>query len=162
MSEESTSEARPKKSKKGLIVAIATVVLLGGGAAGAWVVMGGKDGGAEGKAAAEQKLPPQFVSLDPPFVVNFQPGSSARFLQIAVQVMTREEAMVRQLEHLAPIIRNDLLMLFGNKQVAEVSTPEGKEALRAATLDAVRGVVVAENGRAEAVEAVYFTSFVMQ
>lgn len=162
MAEQVAGDATPKKSRKGLIVAITAVVLLGGGGAGAWMTLAGKDGDPEKKAEAEQKLPPQFVELDPPFVVNFRPGSSARFLQVAVQLMTRDPAMVHQLEHLAPILRNDLLMLYGNKQVEEVSTPEGKEALRAATLEAVRKVVKAENGDANAVEAVYFTSFVMQ
>ena len=60
------------------------------------------------------------------------------------------------------LLQHDLLLLFGNKQVAEVATPEGKEALRTATLDAVRKVVASEGGDPEALEAVYFTSFVMQ
>src|SRR5690606_10045133 len=123
---------------------------------------GNKADSGEGQQVAEAKLPPQFVELDPPFVVNFQPGSSARFLQVAVQVMTRDPQMVTKLEHLAPIIRNDLLLLFGNKQVADVASPEGKEALRSATLEAVRKVVADEDGKPEALEAVYFTSFVMQ
>jgi flagellar FliL protein len=161
MAEQVAGDVTPKKSRKGLIVAITAVVLLGGGT-GAWVTLVGKDGDTEKKAEVEQKLPPQFVELDPPFVVNFRPGSSARFLQVAVQLMTRDPAMVHQLEYLAPILRNDLLMLYGDKQVEEVSTPEGKEALRAATLEAVRKVVKAENGDPNAVEAVYFTSFVMQ
>ncbi len=161
MSETDDSDETPRKSNKGLIVAISSVVLLGAAAAGAWMAFGGKDGDG-GRTQVVQKAPPQFLALEPPFVVNFQQGSSARFLQVAVQVMTRDEATLRQLEHLAPILRNDLLMLFGNKQVAEVSSPEGKEALRTATLDAVRRVVADENGKPDAVEAVYFTSFVMQ
>src|SRR5690606_24901115 len=116
----------------------------------------------DGDTSAVARLPPRFVELDPPFVVNFHPGSSARFLQVAVQVMTRDPQTVAKLEDLAPIIRNDLLLLFGNKQVAEVSSPEGKEALRTATLEAVRKVVADEDGKPETLEAVYFTSFVMQ
>jgi flagellar FliL protein len=183
--------AKPPKSKKLLIIIIAAVVLLGGGGAGAWFFMQGSadesaeegaDEGAEeeGKTAkndkgkksekgkkgkkkeAEVKLPAQFVGLDPPFVVNFEPGASARFLQITVQLMTRELHMKEFLEANNPIIRNDLLLLFGNKQVDEVSTQEGKEALRAAALEAIRKIVKDEGGEPEAIEAVYFTSFVMQ
>ena len=162
MSDPNAGEESPKKSRKGLMLVIAAVVVLGG-AAGGWFVFAGNGGEkAEAKPVEEVKLPPQFVALDPPFVVNFQPGSSARFLQVAVQVMTRDAQMVAQLEHLSPVIRNDLLMLFGNKQVAEVSTPEGKEGLRSATLEAVRRIVAEEHGKPDAVEAVYFTSFVMQ
>jgi flagellar FliL protein len=165
---ESAPPAQPKKSKKGLIIAIAGILVLGGGG-GAYFAFGGKSGEAQAKDAKkeekhepEAKLPAQFVELDPPFVANFQPGSQARFLQVSVQLMTRDTEVARQLEHLKPILRNDLLLLFGNQQVAEVATPEGKEALRAATLAAVRKVVASEGGKGEALEAVYFTSFVMQ
>lgn len=163
MSEEATAaEGAAPRSKKGLILIGAALVLAGGGA-GAWFMLGGKDEGtAEQAAVQEVKLPAQFVALDPPFVVNFQPGASARFLQVAVQLMTRDPALAASIGHLTPIIRNDLLLLFGNKQVEEVSTPEGKEALRLATLEAVRRIIASEGGNAEALEAVYFTSFVMQ
>jgi flagellar FliL protein len=163
MSEASPApEGAPRKSRKGLIIAIAGTVLLGCGG-GAWFAFAGKKDEAGTEAPAEvMKLPAQFVALDPPFVVNFQAGAQARFLQIAVQLMTRDVALAASLEHLKPIIRNDLLLLFGNKQVEEVSTHEGKEALRAATLDAVRKIISAEGGKGEALEAVYFTSFVMQ
>jgi flagellar FliL protein len=161
MSDQAASDETPRKSNMGLILGIVGVLVLGA-AGGAWFMFGGKSS-AEGEAPrAVAKLPPQFVELDPPFVVNFQPGSSARFLQIAVQLMTRDPQTVAKLEHLAPIIRNDLLLLFGNKSVAEVSSPEAKEALRDATLAAVRKVIESEDGRPESLEAVYFTSFVMQ
>jgi len=163
--------AKPK-SKKGLLFAIIGAVVLVGGGAGAWFAFGGKkEEGQEGqkekpktKAEAKHavKLPAQFVSLDPPFVVNFEAGTTARFLQIAVQLMTREPEMVEFLEHNGPIIRNDLLLLFGNKTVEQVSTQEGKEALRTAALEAVRKIINSEGGKGEALEAVYFTSFVMQ
>jgi flagellar FliL protein len=107
-------------------------------------------------------LPAQFVALEPPFVVNFDPGASARFLQIAVQAMTREPEMVEFLKLHSPAIRNDLLLLFGNKTVEEVSTNEGKELLRQAALEAIRKIAKDEGTKPEAVEAVYFTSFVMQ
>lgn len=161
MSEQSTTDATSRKSSKALIGVIAAVAVLAG-AGGAWFAFGGSDAQAGEGQAAVARLPPHFVELDPPFVVNFQPGSSARFLQVAVQVMTRDPQTVAKLEHLAPIIRNDLLLLFGNKQVAEVASPEGKEALRKATLEAVRKVVADEDGKPETLEAVYFTSFVMQ
>ncbi len=144
MSDQAASDETPRKSNKGLILGIVGVLVLGA-AGGAWFMFGGKSS-AEGEAPrAVAKLPPQFVELDPPFVVNFQ-----------------DPQTVAKLEHLAPIIRNDLLLLFGNKSVAEVSSPEAKEALRDATLAAVRKVIESEDGRPESLEAVYFTSFVMQ
>jgi flagellar FliL protein len=158
--------APAKKSKKLLIIIIAAVVVLGGGAGAYFGFMRhpeGKDGEHGTKEAkAEVKLPAQFVDLEPPFVVNFEPGASARFLQVAVQIKTREPEMLEFLEHNKPVIRNDLLLLFGNKRVEEVSTKEGKEALRAGALEAVRKIARDEGGKPEAIEDVLFTSFVMQ
>jgi flagellar protein FliL len=158
------TEGTPTKSRKGLFIGIAAAVVLLGGGAGAYFAFAGKgeDKHDAEKAKAEARLPAQFVELEPPFVVNFQPLSPVRFLQVTVQLMTRDVELVHMLEHNAPIIRNDLLLLFGNKQVAEVSSSEGREALRAAALETVRGIITAEGGKPEALEAVYFTSFVMQ
>jgi flagellar FliL protein len=100
--------------------------------------------------------------LDPPFVVNFQSEQAVRFLQITVQVMSRDPATIEQLKANDPVVRNDLLMLFANQKYAVISTSEGKEQLRAQALDAVRRAVVGAGGKAEHIEAIYFTSFVMQ
>ena len=164
MSEEKTAAPAPKKSKKGLLIAVAAVVVLGGGAGAYFGFMRHPEADKKkeaAKAAVPVKLPAQFIEMEP-FVVNFEPGSNSRFLQITVQLMTREKEMADFLEHNKPIIRNDLLLLFGNKHVEEVSTQEGKEALRAAALEGVRKIIKEEGGKPEGLEAIYFTSFVMQ
>ncbi|MEO6078223.1 MAG: flagellar basal body-associated FliL family protein [Steroidobacteraceae bacterium] len=168
MSDAKSAAAEPpkkKSSKKLLIIIASAVVVLAGGGAGAYFAFAGntdakQDAGKKPEHVA--KAPGQFVTLDPPFVVNFGAGSSVRFLQIAVQLMTRDPHMVEFLQHNTPIIRNDLLLLFGNKQVEEVSTNEGKEALRAAALEAVRKIISSEGEKPEGLENVFFTSFVMQ
>ena len=172
--------APPKSKKKLLLVIAAVAVVVIGGGAGAYFAFfngksddktaqndkGGKAKGKDKKKAKEEprkpKLPAQFVELDPPFVVNFEPGSTARFLQITVQLMTREPEMVEFLKSNTPIIRNDLLLLFGNRHVEDVASNEAREALRKAALETVRKIVSNEGGKGEGVEAVYFTSFVMQ
>ncbi len=154
----------PASQKKGLIIAIASVVVLGG-AGGGYIAFAGKkqDKPAEAEHVEEVEAPGAVHwSLDPPLRRQFPAGTSARFLQVAERWMTRDPLVVTFLEHHNPIIRNDLLLLFGNKKVEEVASPEGKEALRAATLEAVRKIIAAEGGKPEALEAVYFTSFVMQ
>jgi flagellar FliL protein len=85
-----------------------------------------------------------------------------RFLQIAVQVMTRDPATLELLKNNDPVVRNDLLLLFGNQKYAQLATREGKEALRNQALDDLRKVITQAGGHAERLEAVYFTSFVMQ
>ena len=70
------------------------------------------------------------------------------------------------LEHLIrdndPRIRNDLLLILGNQSYETVSKLEGKEELRKRCLESVRAVVAESGGEGPAVEALYFTSFVMQ
>jgi flagellar protein FliL len=151
-----------KASKKKLMIIVAAGVVLAG-AGGAWFFMKPSAAAADkAKHAEVAKLPALYYPMEPPFVVNFQTGGQARFLQLAVQVMTRDPHVVEELKANDPAIRNDLLLMYGTQSIESVNNLEGKERLRAATLDAVRKVVAAEGGKPAAVEAVYFTSFVMQ
>jgi flagellar FliL protein len=156
-------EAAPKSKSKWMIIVIAAVVVLALGGAGAWFLM--SQGNAHGKKAEVKKeplAPPQYVGLDPPFVVNFDADQAVRFLQITVQVMSRDPATVEELKANDPMVRNDLLMLFGNQKYDVLSTRTGKEKLRADALTAVRKIIGGVGGKPEHIEAVYFTSFVMQ
>jgi len=153
------------KKKPWLMIAIIAVVVLGAAGGGAWFFLSGddskKDHAAE-KSAVAPKAPPIYVALDPPFVVNFEAEQLVRFLQVTVQVMTREPETAEMLKANDPVIRNDLLLLLGNQHYEAISSREGKEKLREQALGAVRKIVTNAGGKAEHVEAVYFTSFVMQ
>ena len=161
--EAAAEEAAPKrKGKTLLIVMVLAVVLLAGGGAGAWFAFAphGKQKHAEVKK--EPLGPPLYVALDPPFVVNFEAEQQVRFLQVTAQLMSRDPATIEMLKANDPVVRNDLLLLFGNQKYSVISTREGKESLRAQTLAAVRKIIATAGGKPEKVEAVYFTSFVMQ
>jgi flagellar FliL protein len=155
---EEGAEGAPK-SKKLLFIIIAAVLLAGG--AGAFFFLKGGDAKAEAKKEAVI-LPPIYVNLDPPFVVNFEAEAAVRFLQVTVSVMTREAHIEEILKKNDPRIRNDLLMLLGNQKYDTISTREGKETLQANALEAVRAVVKSAGGEPEKIEALYFTAFVMQ
>jgi len=156
------SGAAPKKRSK-LPLIIAAVVVLAGAGGGAWYFLG-RGGGEEGKAEEAEHVvaPAVYVSLDPPFVVNFESGGAVRFLQVAIQVMTRDPHTVEELGKHSPAIRNDLLLLLSNQEYAIISTREGKEKLQHDALEAIRNVVKTNGGEGETVESVLFTSFVMQ
>jgi flagellar FliL protein len=158
-------EGAPAKKKPWLIIAIAAVVVLGAAGAGAFFFLGGKSDPKKAHAAeakTEALLPPIYIALDPPFVVNFEAEQLVRFLQVSVQVMTRDPETAEQVKMNDPVVRNDLLLLLGNQNYQTISSREGKEKLRLQALDAVRKVVKTAGGKGEKVEAVYFTSFVMQ
>jgi flagellar protein FliL len=152
----------PKKGKGKLILIIVLALVVVGGGVGGFLFWKSRQG--EHKKEEEHKpvLPLQFVPLDPPFVVNFQGQQTVRFLQIEVRLSSRELATVELMKANEPVIRNDLLMLFGAQDAAQLATREGKEKLRAESLALVRKIVKAEQGKPETVDNVFFTSFVMQ
>ncbi len=152
----------PKKGKGKLILIIVLALVVVGGGVGGFLFWKSRQG--EHKKEEEQKpvLPLQFVALDPPFVVNFQGQQTVRFLQIEVRLSSREVATVDLMKANEPVIRNDLLLLFGAQDAAQLATREGKEKLRAESLALVRKIVKAEQGKPDTVDNVFFTSFVMQ
>lgn len=158
---ETPPEETPKRSRKGLLIAV-VVFVLGGAGAGGWYFMSGSAAPEEAAEEAVSLAPAIYVGFEPPFVVNFEANSLVRFLQVAVQVMTRDLHTSELLKQHDPVIRNDLLLLLGNQQYETISTREGKEQLRLLALEGVREVVKANGGEPEKVETVLFTSFVMQ
>ena len=90
--EEGAEEGAPaKKGGKGLIIAVVLLLVLGGGGFAAFKLMGHKDDPKSKEGPKnEAVLPARYVTLDPPFVVNFEAESAVRFLQITVSVMTRD------------------------------------------------------------------------
>lgn len=157
--------AAPKKPKLMIIIAAAAAVVLAGGGGATWYFM--SKGHAKKPETAKHEEPKPtgpalYVALDPPFVVNFEAEQLVRFLQVTVQVMSRDPETVEIVKANDPVVRNDLLLLLGGQHYQTISTREGKEKLRDQALEAVRRVVKNANGKPERVEAVYFTSFVMQ
>lgn len=170
--EAATGTKKPSGMKM-LLIGVLGIILLGGGTAATLYftgVIGGKavvanpDGGESEEQqvqAGEPRNPQIYHPLEPPFVVNFNDDSDVRFMQVTLQVATRDPAVIDQVKEHAPAIRNNLVMLFSNQEPAVLNTREGKEMLRTQTLAEVRKVLEEQTGEG-GVENVYFTSFVMQ
>jgi flagellar protein FliL len=152
-----------KKRVPKMAIIIGSAVLVAG-VAGALVLTHAFGHSAKAAHAAAKKPlgPPLYLPLDPPFVVNFQADQLVRFLQISVEVMSRDQKTLDLLKNNDPVVRNDLLILLGNQKYTELSTPAGKEQLRSDALAAIRKDLGQAGGDPKSVEAVYFTSFVMQ
>ena len=119
---------------------------------------------AEAAAAAEPekpKSPPIYLTVEPAFVVNLEDPAGLRFLQLQIELMGREAESLEAVKQHNPRIRNALLMLLGQQQIADLSTRAGKEQLQAAVLLEIQTILEEETGK-PGIEAVYFTSFVMQ
>ena len=180
--------AKGGSKKKLLIIIAAAVVALGAAGGGAWFFMNKGDAGEEAVAdsgegehdakdakkekgkskkdkkgkAAEPKAPAIYVEFQPPFVVNFDAKGVMRFLQVSIQVMTRDHETSEMIKLHDPKIRNNMLLLLGSQTFDTISTMEGKEGLRKQALDTIAKVIGDEGGEAKKVEDLYFTSFVMQ
>jgi flagellar FliL protein len=102
-----------------------------------------------------------YLALDPPFVVNFQSDTAARFLQVGVQLMAHDQKALDAAKASEPAVRNALVMLFSSQDAKSLISREGKEKLRSDSLDEIKKIV-AERTKGATIDAVYFTSFVMQ
>lgn len=162
--EQDAPEGTPKKKKgKGKLLVIAAIVVLAAGGAGGWFMMKGGHGKPGGAAAAEaaKAKPAVYLQMDPAFVVNFQDENALRFLQIGVNVMSHDPEAIAAAKEADPEIRNALLMLFSAQDVKSLSDVKGKQKLQAAALAEIQRVLKEKIGR-PGVDAVYFTSFIMQ
>lgn len=149
--------------KKLIIITVGVVLLLAIGLGVGWLLMDGEEATAQDapeELVVEEQLPAIYLPLNPVFVVNLPPGGKARMLQVGVQVMVRDPALVEFLKHNDPMVRHNLLSLFGNQQDAVLRDRKGKEKLQAEVIKMINQILKEHNGGE--IEAVYFTSFVMQ
>lgn len=174
--------AKPEKKGSGILKILLLLIgglILVGGSIGATLFLtgalnkgaGGEEhgaaapahGGAANMAAASIPLrgPPIYLPIDPSFVVNFEDQGMLRYLQIGLTVMARNQQILDAVTQNMPQIRNDLILLFSNQKMEVLNSLNGKEKLRMQALAQIQGILTREIG-IPGVEAVYFTSFVLQ
>jgi flagellar FliL protein len=179
-------EATPEKKAGGMkmiIIAVVGVLLLTGATLGALYfagIIGGGDKpvpvaegapaeGQDGEAAKPDDKavagvaagPMNYLPMEPAFVVNFGADADVRFMQINIQVGSRDSAALESVKTHTPAIRNGLVMLYSSQDPVVLNTRAGKEELLKQTLEEINRVLKEQTGSAN-VEKVYFTSFVMQ
>lgn len=170
--EEAAADNSGPPIMKIVIVAVVLSMILGGGLVGGTFFFVTKmneekmaAAASEGDVAAVPEKPPEYYSLDPKFIVSFNDETASRFMQFAVEVMTRDDDVIDALKEHMPVIRSSLLMLFGAQSYNEMLTREGKEKLlEEVTLD-INTTLQKISGSEElksSIEGAYFTSFVIQ
>lgn len=174
------SSPEPKSGKPSATGSSKKTMIMGGGAlllvlaiAGGWMMMSGKKsstgaeessghGGEHGetKTAGE----PIYKGLDPAFVVNLADDDGSRYLQVEVQVMSKDQGAIDAVELHMPVIRNQLLLLFSNRKMDELRSREARETLQKQALIEVQKILKDMAGKTgkNSIEALYFTSFVTQ
>ncbi|MCP4875990.1 MAG: flagellar protein [Gammaproteobacteria bacterium] len=147
-----------------ILIVVGALLLVGGSIGGTLLIVGGGDDSAEVEVEEEAvttRDDPSYVDLKPAFTVNLAPEDPVGFLQISMQVLTFNDDVAKDLEKHKPLIRNNLLVLFGNQKSAELRASEGKERLQKSALESVQAVIN-EHGSGGEVNNVFFTDFVMQ
>jgi flagellar FliL protein len=116
----------------------------------------------EGGDSAPKTDPALYTSLHPPLVVNFKDSvGDSHFMQITMEVMSRDQAVINSVRDHTAAIRNSLILLYSGAIYEEVTTRDGKEKMLADGLAEIQKVMSETTGE-DGVEAVYFTSLVIQ
>lgn len=156
------AQALPARRFGWPMMLLIAVLILGVAAVGVYFLMP-PAADAPGRATrAVPKAPAVYIKFDPPMVVNFEARGMTRYLQVGIEIMTRDPVTADMIRLHEPRLRNDLLMLLGGQEYETISTRDGKDQLRQEALEAVAEVIVSEGGDAAKVEQLFFTSFVMQ
>lgn len=159
----------PKRGMRKILIfgGIGLVLLIAGVAVGLLVMNTGSgspdDAAAETEVAADAPAKPAlYTSLHPPLVVNFDDlNGTSHFMQITMEVMSRDQGVINAVREHMPVIRNNLILLYGNSIYEEVTTRSGKEKMLADGLAEIQNIMKAQIGE-PGVEAVYFTSLIVQ
>lgn len=169
--EQAQAPAKKKFSMGKIIIILVSVLVLAGGGAGAYFYFGqthegdatasAAAGEEKGKGVNHAKAAPVYYAFDPAFVVNFQDNSAIRFLQVTIEVMSRDPLAIEAVKTHMPVIRNSLVLLFSSQTPENIMTREGKEKIRTDALKEIQKVMTEQTG-SPSIEAVYFTGFVMQ
>ena len=159
--EEVVEAAPPKKRRWPLLVAV--VVILGGAVGGYfWYAQHAAQAAAKAKGAEARVTKAElYLPLEPAFVVNFRDDESLRYLQVGITLMAHDEAAINTAKAADPVIRDAMVSLLSSQDYSIISNAAGRQKLQAQALAAVQKVVAARLGR-PGIDALYFTSFVMQ
>ena len=176
---EQDGEAAPgKQGKLGILLLVATVCVLSVAAGGAvtFYLLKGQIAAmvhAQPQAAAddgEEAAPPtdaagatgtdKFLGTVyemEPLIVNLEQSKGKRYLKVKMSFELNKEAVLKEVQARLPQIRDAILLMISGKSFADVSTVEGKLALRDALITRINGLL--ETGF---IKRIYFQEFVVQ
>jgi flagellar protein FliL len=163
--------AAPGSKKTIIIMAVVGLLLIGASVGATLFFLGGDKSDAEGVVADKpeatesenRNLPKKALYLPlESMVVNFADPKPARYLQVDIQLMAYDPEVLTAIEENIPVVRNDILVILGSQNYDAINSREGKEALRKQIVGAVNKILKQNAGVKKKLQAVYFTSFVMQ
>jgi len=121
---------------------------------------GGGGHGSPAHATADFSLPPIYQEIRPAFVVNTIDANRMHFLQVAITVMSRNNDAIAAVNTNLFLLQNDIREVLSGRPHAELLNNVGIEALRAEVEAAAKKCL--ESRHLPSIDALYFTSFVIQ
>lgn len=115
----------------------------------------------KGKKEGEEGHEPAYESLDA-FTITYKNNPDVRVIQMSITVLVSEPAIQEAVKKHKPMIRNNLLLLLSAQDPATLKTAEGKEALQAKIKAEIDAIIKKQIKEKDAIDGVYFTSFIMQ
>jgi flagellar FliL protein len=116
---------------------------------------------AEDEGVAQKKA--IYYAIADPFTINFlsQSSQEARFLQIKVSLMAHDQYIINQAKLNLPMLQDELHTLFSEQTLETVNSVKGRKELQLSALKTVKTILKEETGK-DNIDAVYFTSFILQ
>lgn len=156
-------------SKKVMIMALGGVVLLvammGGGFFMMWQKMNasiaqiqssnGKDDKGHAAKEKEEAIKPTY-KMDT-LIVNLADQGGKRYLRITMEMELSAPEVLEEITKRLPQLRDTILMILPSKQYADISTTEGKTALRDELIAKINTIL-----KKGTVTTIFFTEFVVQ
>lgn len=170
-------------SKVVLISIIATVLLLAIVGGGLVLMLGGDDIDSfedtatdstievteqpqQTKANQSGKAQPAKVAnywaLEPPMVANYDRFGKAGFLQVSITLMTYDSDVLLHVNTHSPAIRTQILLIFNGRKYEDLVGADNQVRLQNEVKDEVNRQLRELAGLAKGVDAVYFTTYVLQ
>ncbi|GEM_PF-913139 len=132
---EETVEVKKKRKPLWLWLALGgglVIVLAGGG----YVFMHGR-----GPVAKKTALPPpHYITLDP-FVSNLTSTSELHYIQVTIELKTRDPDAAAKVAARRPEIRNAILNILAEQNLFQVIRPQGRQALRGKILHVINAIL---------------------
>jgi flagellar FliL protein len=113
----------------------------------------------EAAEGEEVQLQSAYHSLKPSLTTNVQGG--AKYVRCDVQLMTKDDRNLEQIQLHSPALRHELLLLLGDQEGGKLKTPAGKEAFRKQALKSV-GKVMEKLTGSNSIDGLFFTAFFVQ
>ncbi|MFW5451101.1 MAG: flagellar basal body-associated protein FliL [Methylophagaceae bacterium] len=116
-------------------------------------------------AGDDESTSPQalYYKFPEPITINFQRQSKKemRLLQVKIALMSYDQDIIDNASRNLPMLHDSLRTLFTEQTMESVSTVTGRKEIQSTALSTLKTIFKEETGK-DSLEAVYFTSFIMQ